>query len=66
MVAATSVEAVPKYFPSELDLPLPPGHKTWHTSRLCRTLKAQALKSESLTNTHFVAIAVRLACQEVG
>jgi hypothetical protein len=66
MVAATSTIAVPKYFPSELDLPLPPGHKTWHTERLCRRLKAQALKSESLTLNHLVAIAVRLASQEVG
>ncbi len=66
MVAATATIAVPKYFPDSLDLRLPPGHKTWHSSRLCRTLKAQALKSERMTYTHFVAIAVRLACQEVG
>jgi hypothetical protein len=35
MVAATAVEAVPKYFPDSLDLPLSPDHKTWHTERLC-------------------------------
>lgn len=47
MVAATAVsESIPKYFPDELDLPLSPDHKTWHTERLCPPLLAQALKSE--------------------
>ncbi|MDV2998225.1 MAG: hypothetical protein N4J56_007930 [Chroococcidiopsis sp. SAG 2025] len=46
MVVATAVESVPKYFPDELDLPLPSEHKTWHTERLCPPLLAQALGSE--------------------
>ena len=48
MTAAVATAEVPKYFPDELDLPLPPDHKTWHTERLCPTLLAQALKSERL------------------
>jgi hypothetical protein len=46
MVAATALQVVPKYFPEELDLPLPSDHKTWHTERLCPPLLAQALGSE--------------------
>jgi hypothetical protein len=46
MVAATVQETVPTYFPEQLDLPLSPDHKTWHTERLCPPLLAQALKSE--------------------
>ena len=46
MLAAVAIEAVPKYFPDSLDLPLSPDHKTWHTERLCPPLLAQALKSE--------------------
>ena len=48
MVAAVAQKAVPKYFPDELDLPLDPDHKTWHTERRCPPLLAQALKSERL------------------
>lgn len=48
MVAAVATAVVPKYFPDQLDLPLPPDHKTWHTERLCPTLLAQALRSERL------------------
>lgn len=48
MVAAVATAVVPKYFPDQLDLPLPPDHKTWHTERLCPTLLAQALGSERL------------------
>lgn len=48
MVAALATAVVPKYFPDELDLPLPQDHKTWHTERLCPTLLAQALRSERL------------------
>ncbi len=46
MLAAVAIEAVPKYFPDSLDLPLSPDHKTWHTERLCPPLLAQALGSE--------------------
>ncbi|MBA2749948.1 MAG: hypothetical protein H0U45_14780 [Tatlockia sp.] len=46
MVATTVQETVPTYFPDQLDLPLSPDHKTWHTERLCPPLLAQALKSE--------------------
>jgi hypothetical protein len=46
MVAPTVQETVPTYFPEQLDLPLSPDHKTWHTERLCPPLLAQALKSE--------------------
>jgi hypothetical protein len=46
MVATTVQETVPTYFPEQLDLPLSPDHKTWHTERLCPPLLAQALKSE--------------------
>lgn len=46
MLAAVTTEVVPKYFPEELDLPLPPDHKTWYTERLCPPLLAQALRSE--------------------
>lgn len=46
MVAALA--EVPKYFPDELDLPLPCDHKTWHTERLCPPLLAQALGNERL------------------
>ncbi len=46
MTAVVATAVVPQYFPVELDLPLSPDHKTWHTERLCPPLLAQALKSE--------------------
>ncbi len=46
MTAVVATAVVPQYFPVELDLPLSPEHKTWHTERLCPPLLAQALKSE--------------------
>ncbi len=46
MTAAVATAVLPQYFPEQLDLPLSPDHKTWHTERLCPPLLAQALKSE--------------------
>lgn len=46
MTAVVATAVVPQYFPAQLDLPLSPEHKTWHTERLCPPLLAQALKSE--------------------
>ena len=43
MTAAVLDFQLPKYFPDDLDLPLSPDHKTWHTERLCPPLLAQAL-----------------------
>ncbi len=46
MTAAVLDLKLPKYFPSDLELPLPPEHKTWHTERLCPTLLAYALDTD--------------------
>lgn len=41
--AGVATAEVPKYFPDELDLPLPPDHKTWATIRTYEPLVAFAL-----------------------